>query len=334
VILPLIVCVLVVVVYATYQIRMVNKNLVGLAVVLETELKEIQSLVRVETKETPLAYGWFDEGWPMAKMEEEHRAPIENPHPHWNPDEYLIQMWICEYQSFPSPHDRKDFVRRLIRSGAEINEAEFLDVVFADESPHVRAWAAAHLETILKDYSRDYTDSKDRIEIRNYETAVLADAVPIVRAALLCNPQCQQLPWSLYGIKISENWKEHFRRLAQLERLAMMQNPELSKYYIVALMETPSEGLNVSRVEHAEVLVAAAMNPAIIESSRRHGRRDWVVNGDWNRPFEEFGKMWQLSVSKWMDQPRVPYFFLKFITAVQNRAGLCRDLLKAKALRA
>src|SRR5438132_75767 len=76
----LIVCVLAVVVYGTYRIAAVHKGLVVMAGFLENELKEIRSLVR-ETEHTTLAYDWFDEGWPVARVDEEDRAPIENPAP-------------------------------------------------------------------------------------------------------------------------------------------------------------------------------------------------------------------------------------------------------------
>ena len=92
-----------------------------------------------------------------------------------------------------------------------------------------------------------------------------------------------------------------------------MRNPKLSIKYVVALLETSSDELGLPRREHADILSAAATNPDIIESSRRTGRGVWVVDGDANSPFEEFGQMWKLSVEKWIDEARVVYGFLKYV---------------------
>jgi hypothetical protein len=324
----LMVCILVVAVYGVYLTVMVHKRLAESAVLFETELKEIRSLAEVTVKKpspkTPptLAQDCLRVVSPWAETDEEANAPIENPAPEKHPDEYLVQMWIAEYQSFPSPYERRDFVRRLMLSGAAVNTPEFLDVVFADESPCVRTWAAAHLQTVFGE--------------RNYETALLSDPYPIVGAALWSNPmwrnpESQRLPWAKFPAvnwRISENWKERFRGMTNLERLGLMRNPELSTHFVVALMETPSEELNISRVEHAEVLVTAAMNPKLINSSRLSGRQSWVVN-DWpNEPIEEYAQMWELGVNKWMDQSRVPYFFLKFIqTTPKMKVAIYQTLL-------
>ena len=174
---------------------------------------------------------------------------------------------------------------------------ELLDIIYADENAYVRAWAAGHLNT---DFT-DYTDPKNPAEIRNYEQGLLQDSDPIVRAALWSNPQCNRLPWSL--IWVSEGWKEQFQSMSQLERLGLMRNPELSTRYVVALLETPSEELNLSRKEHAEVLRAAATNSDLIWGSRRTGRKSWVGGGEGNPPFKEYGEMWRLCLEKWIDEP-------------------------------
>ena len=130
---------------------------------------------------------------------------------------------------------------------------------------------------------------------------------------------------------MSENWKEHFQGLSHIERLGLMRNPELSKQYLVALMEAPSGELNISRIEHAEILRAAAMNPALIGSSRRFGGESGgSLMGIPNSPFEQYGNMWELSVSKWMDQQIVPYFFLKFIQTTPDIKCATYNKLLAK----
>ena len=74
---------------------------------------------------------------------------------------------------------------------------------------------------------------------------------------------------------MSENWKEHFQGLSHIERLGLMRNPELSKQYLVALMEAPSGELNISRIEHAEILRAAAMNPCSYRQQPTVRGRKW-----------------------------------------------------------
>src|SRR5579872_3568763 len=100
---------------------------------------------------------------------------------------------------------------------------------------------------------------------------------------------------------VSEEWKEQLKSMSQLERLGLMRNPDLSTHYVVALLETSSEELNLSRTEHAEILRAAAVNPRLIGSSRRTGRRAWAVEHDYNPPFKEYGMIWELCLKKWMD---------------------------------
>jgi hypothetical protein len=91
-------------------------------------------------------------------------------------------------------------------------EPELLDVIYADKSAFIRAWAASHLET---DYI-DYTDDKNPREVRNYEPALLQDSDPIVRAALWSNPKCHRLPWDNFLGEASKGWKEQLQNISQL----------------------------------------------------------------------------------------------------------------------
>jgi hypothetical protein len=132
---------------------------------LETELKEIRAAQKIPA--APLAYGWFDEGWPVAKLGEEDRAPLphgapratqgfiwcygENPTPHRAPDDYATQMFIAEYRSILDSHERREFLRQLV-SHDVCMKPELLDVIYTDEDPFVRAWAAGHLHSYSKDY--------------------------------------------------------------------------------------------------------------------------------------------------------------------------------------
>jgi hypothetical protein len=93
-----------------------------------------------------------------------------------------------------------------------------------------------------------------------------------------------------------------------------MRNPELPKSYVVALLETPSEELGISREEHARILMTAAVNPNLIGRSRTTGREAWTgFDGDAFPPFEEYRKMWELSLERWLDDSGVAYCFIKYI---------------------
>jgi hypothetical protein len=318
----LVICIIVGVVYLDYRMSSVLKGQTASAAFLETELKVIKAAQQIPP--APLAYGWFDNGWLVPKTNEEERAPLENPAPHRAPDDYATQMFIAEYKSMPNPHERKEFLRQLFRNGVWM-KPELLDIIYADENAYVRAWAAGHLDTDFKDYE----DHQKPREIRNYEPALLQDPEPIVRAALWSNPHCNRLPWSL--IWIAKDWKERLQHMSQIERLGLMRNPELSKRYVVALLETPSKELNMSRKEHVEVLWAAAVNPELVGGSRNCGRKSWIGGGEGNSPFKEYGKMWELCLDNWIDQLTVPYLFIKYIqTTPEVKLAAYKRLLEKR----
>src|SRR5579864_2785969 len=109
----LVICILLVLIYVAQKAVSLTKVQAAVAAFLEAELKEIKAAQ--EIPRTSLAYGWFDDGWPIAKTDEEDRAPLENPTPHRSPDDYASQMYIAEYKSMPSAHKRKEFLQRLLK---------------------------------------------------------------------------------------------------------------------------------------------------------------------------------------------------------------------------
>jgi hypothetical protein len=300
------VCILLVSIYVVQKTAALARNQATLAESLQVELKQIKAGQKAPAKS--LSYGWFDDGWPYSAPDddENQRPPLENPTPQRNPDEYMTRMLIAQYQSMPSPHQRKQFLMQLRRESIWMT-AEFLDIIYGDENEYVRAWAAGHLDTDFKDYS----DWENPVELRNYEPFLLADQASIVRAALWSNPGCKGLPWTFMEIVV--NWKEHFKNLTQLERLALMRNPKLSTRYVVALMEADSDDLHITVKEHAIVLSAAAVNPRLVQGSRDTGREIWEFEGDPNSPFEEYGQMWLLCVDKWLEHAPAPLLFFKYI---------------------
>jgi hypothetical protein len=306
--------------YIALKVSEIAKRQSDFADSLQAAMEEIRAPQKALTK--PFAYGWYDDGWPFLPSEQEKNAPLEQPEPQRGADDYLTATYLTEYKAITEPRERRDYLRQLRGNRVWMREP-FLDVVFADSSPLVRAWAAAHLDPVVIDFSRGY---EHRFETRNYEAALLADEDVLVRASLWSNPDCERLPWSM--ISIAEDWKERFRALTQLERLALMRNPKLSMQYVVALLEAPTEELGLTRKQHADVLRAAASNADIVWSSREHGRDYWMVEGDVNSPFEEFGQMWRLSLDKWRDE-NIPFMFLTYVqTTPKVKTQTYADLLR------
>jgi len=157
----LVVCIFLLLIYTVWAVMSLTKGQALVATFLEMQFKELKAAQKPPSK--LLAYGWFDDGWPMEKVDEEDRAPLENPAPQRNPDEYATQMYISEFKSMPSAHQRKEFLRQLFHDGVWMRP-ELLDVIYADESAFVRAWAAGHLETDFKDFTADIRNPR---EIRN-----------------------------------------------------------------------------------------------------------------------------------------------------------------------
>jgi hypothetical protein len=306
------VAVLVLAIYGALKLHALANVQVALATFLEEQFKHIRQAQT--TVEPGFPYGWFDEGWPIKKSDEEERAPLRNPELFATADEYSTQTWVAEYQSLKSATERRNFLRKL-RAADIWMPAELLDLAYTDESAAVRAWAAAHLKTAYT----DYIDIDHPVQTRDYEPAILSDPEPIVRAALWSNPDCQRLPFSRFDISTHKGWQEALRQMSYLERLGLMRNPKLSKYLVLALLEASTDELGISRKEHAAIVCSAALNPDLIGGSRFQGRDFWVVMGDPNSPFEEYGRMWDLCLDKWMGDSRVAYTFLTYIQTTPKK---------------
>ena len=104
--------------------------------------------------------------------------------------------------------------------------------------------------------------------------------------------------------------------------------PEAVEILCSEAPHTPTAELNITREEHANILIAAAVNQDLIGSSRWHGREAFK-GFDWSPPFEEFGQMWETCLTKWMDQPRVAFFFFEYIQTVpEKKLAVYRALLE------
>jgi hypothetical protein len=294
------------------------------AIVAKAEAEEEAARERrPESKTSPLPDEWTDTSWGFERSRQEERAALENPNPLQIQDDFNEARILLEIRERQDPADRVAFLNTLRGRGAYLNQS-ITEVVLRDESALVRAWGARHLSTTFK----DYPDINHAVVLADFEEQILADADPVVRASLWANPNCDRLPWGI--ISVSENWKEHFRGLSQIERLALMANGGLSMRYVLALLNTETEELGVTRQEHARCLYAACTNPRLIFSSRIHGRETWAVEGDANPPFEELVQTWEINTEKWMDVGYVPFAFQKFIqTTPKVKLAVYQKLLAA-----
>ena len=184
----LVVAILMLAVFVAMKVHELARVQIVLTQFMETQFKELQEATRSK-EPASVAYGWFDDGFPASGSDGEESAPIENPTLESLQDQFSTQMWIAEYRSLPSPRQRVAFLRALRREWAWL-KPELLDVVFADESAFVRAWAGGHLDL----HVTDYTDHQNPVEIRNYQTGLLGDAESIVRASVWSNRECRTLP--------------------------------------------------------------------------------------------------------------------------------------------
>jgi hypothetical protein len=77
------------------------------------------------------------------------------------------------------------------------------------------------------------------------------------------------------------------------------------------------------------MICASAENPWIVDSSRATGRDFWVVDGDANPPFKEYGEMWRLALDRWKSFPTVGYHIYKYVqTTPEIKLEIYTRLLK------
>jgi hypothetical protein len=320
----LVVAILMLAIHVALKVHVLGKRQAALAEFLE-ERQQKETADSQETEDSSgndrgFAYGWFDDGWPVKKSRDEETFPLENPALRATIDAYAIRAWMIEYDSLKSAMQKRAFLRKLNIAKISL-PAEFLDLVFSDESAAIRAWAAGHLPTC-----KDYSEIDKPVQTRDYEPAILVDPEPVVRAALWSNPGCKQLPfarnveeWVQTDKWVHSDWKERLLAMSHIERLGLMRNPKLSKHLVLALLEASSEELGITRNEHDEIVTAAALNPALIGDSRFHGRDEWMVDSYPNPPCEEYAKMWDVCLDRWMGDQLVPYRYLSYIQTTPKK---------------
>lgn len=252
---------------------------------------------------------WTDFPW-SSKTDEEERRALENPNVLDNPDPFLRGQILQRFNALPNAFDRISFLRALRSRNAYLDEV-VTAAVLKDESPLVRSWGAAYTSLEFRDYRNHTFGEGEAPLIADFTEDALNDPDPVVAASPWTNPEFKRLPWSM--IWISDRWKDDFKAMTPLARLALMHNRRLYPKYLTALMGADSGELGISRDEHAQLLFTASRNPHLVIDSRRHGRNFWTYEGDANPPDEEYGRMWEISVDQWMDKMFVPYSFLRFI---------------------
>jgi hypothetical protein len=249
---------------------------------------------------------WTMEYLSLRRSLQEETMPLEDPNPLRNPDAYTLAQIEMELSSLQSAEERLALLQAMLSRGCYFSP-QIASIIIADKSAKVRVWGVVNLSIDQTDYS----DPRNPKEMGSLEPLILGDGDPLVRASIWRNENYKKLPWSM--IYVAEDWKSRLSAMSQLERLALMRNATLSHRYIVALLDAPTDDLGMSRSEHGEMLFAAAMNSRLVWSSRHHGRDFWVVEGDANPPFAEYGQMWEIALDKWLDMPCVPYAFLNYI---------------------
>ena len=299
--------------YIAWRVQRVEKLVATL--VVDKQMEEEVS----KRPEAPLSFlpdEWTDCPWSW-KSRQEERRPLVNPNMLQSPDDFTYMEMVVRLTSLSEPLNRIAFLSALRSRQTYFNE-KMTAAVLRDESPLVRAWGAANLDTEFRDYKDHEFGKGEAPLIVDFEEELLNDGDPLVKASLWKHAGYKKLPWGRFGRGLNERWIDQFKALSQLERMALMHNIGLSTWFVVALLNVETTELAIPREEHARLLFTASQNPHIVVDSRHFGREVWAFEDDANPPFEEYGQMWEACVARWMDQTHVVYSFLKYTQATPD----------------
>jgi len=140
----LVICILLALTYGALKTAAIAKSQRAIAEYLQMELKEIKAMQKIPVK--PLAYGWFDDGFPADPSQQEERGPLENPAPQNGADEYMTQAFIAEYKAMPGAHqlekreanDLKWLRQEVIRSCDPFDDKDILKAAWEDPDEECR----------------------------------------------------------------------------------------------------------------------------------------------------------------------------------------------------
>jgi hypothetical protein len=323
----------VIVLLLLYTARLAERNGARINVLAKSLDERFQTNSKVLGQDGVLGYEWHEDGWPQVYSDDllpQRDSDFENPAPYYFQDAYSEGLLSAEYKGAVTALEKKNFLKRILRTGVSVPLA-IADEAFNDKDAAVRIYAASHLELVYKDYTGSNWENPPIL--RDFVPVIANDPDPVVRAARFTNPSHVWWPWTHVGSWIlgpHDFWQKTIAEMSQVERLAAMRNPQLTHHFLVALMEEKSDTLNMSTQEHVALICAAAMNPRIVDGSRRTGRDSWRAFDDYNPPFKEYGKMWRLAVDRWLETA-VPYRVLKYVqTTPEVKLEVFRRLSEQK----
>lgn len=322
----LLIIILLLVLYVAYiveQVRAQNNSVIT----LHTDNPKQVSAVK-----DGLNYEW-DEEWPKWSEDAPRNnawVPYENPKPYLSEDAFTIALLKAEIAATADAREIRRFLKRLYQIKGSYLPIEVCDLILGHPDVLVRAWAASHISLIHKDYAALNKKTKETLSdalkeaaiVRDYRTILQNDSEAVVRAAIFCNPNDNEfIGW----LGVASGWQEKLSRLSQLERLALMRNPDLGASFVVAMMKTSPAELNIAEDDYTKMIAAAVLNSNVIERSRRQGRGWHLVFDDGNPPMEEFAEMWELAATTWLEKNPVPYTIFSFI---QTKASVKLDIYR------
>jgi hypothetical protein len=275
-----------------------------------------------------LDYEWGQEEWPKWSDDapkDSAWVPYKNPAPYARQDAYALALLEAETAASADAREAKRFLARAYQTLGAYLPQTVCDVAVGNPDAFVRTWAASHIALVRRDYSRldrstseKYSEGLENAPVtRDYRALLQNDPDPLVRAAILSNPETNEpfVGW----LGVAENWKQRFLALSQLERLALMRVPDLSASLALAIMKVSPSELGTLEAEYVEAMSVAVLNPNLVERSRRQGRDWYSVFGDASSPMDEFGEMWELAATTWLKSNPVPYCVFSFI---QTKASI------------
>lgn len=214
---------------------------------------------------------------------------LPNPAPFQVGDGYGLHVLMARF-SAADPLNQIKLLEQL--RGVSAIPRELVELAANNTNEAVRLWIGSHADCRSLECKGDSATIADKLG---------HDSSRFVRASLLSNPEYSGLPWSAFGARLEDDWRERLRSYTQEECFALMYNPKLSVRYLLELMQNTPENLGIGFALRSQMVAIGVRNPGLIEDSRRYGRkskltlfRDDVIDVD--RRYEE---IWRLAFGLW-----------------------------------